>query len=72
MDDFGSQVGSQLDTGLENSTYVVIRKQNIVFRVDLLTTRKKVKWIIRDLELLLAFICSMFYIYQSSISVKME
>ena len=43
MDDFGSQVGSQLDTGLENSTYVVIRKQNIVLRVDLLTTRKKVK-----------------------------
>ena len=43
MDDFGSQVGSQLDKGLENSTYVVIRKQNIVFRVDLLTTRKKVK-----------------------------
>jgi len=45
MDDFGSQVGSQLDTGLENLTYVVIRKRNIVFRVDLLTTRKKVKWI---------------------------
>ena len=44
MDDFGSQVGSQLNTGLENSTYVVIRKRNIVFRVDLLTTRKKVKW----------------------------
>jgi len=44
MDDFGSQVGSQLDTGLENSTYVVIRKQNIVFRVDLLTTREKVNW----------------------------
>ena len=43
MDDFGSQVGSQLDMGLENSTYVVIRKQNIVLRVDLLTTRKKVK-----------------------------
>ncbi|CAH3014708.1 unnamed protein product, partial [Porites evermanni] len=41
MDDFGSQVGSQLDAGLENSTYVVIRKRNIVFRVDLLTTRKK-------------------------------
>ena len=45
MDDFGSQVGSQLDTGLENLTNVVIRKRNIVFRVDLLTTRKKVKWI---------------------------
>ena len=45
MDDFGSQVGSQLDTGLENLTYVIIRKRNIVFRVDLLTTRKKVKWI---------------------------
>ena len=44
MDDFGSQVGSQLDTGLENLTYVIIRKRNIVFRVDLLTTRKKVKW----------------------------
>ena len=43
MDDFGSQVGSQLDTGLENSTYVIIHKRNIVFRVDLLTTRKKVK-----------------------------
>ena len=43
MDDFGSQVGSQLDAGLENSTFVVIRKPNIVFRVDLLTTRKKVK-----------------------------
>ena len=43
MDDFGSQVGSQLDTGLENLTNVVIRKRNIVFRVDLLTTRKKVK-----------------------------
>ena len=43
MDDFGSQVGSQLDTGLENLTYVIIRKRNIVFRVDLLTTRKKVK-----------------------------
>ncbi|CAH3014706.1 unnamed protein product [Porites evermanni] len=41
MDDFGSQVGSQLDAGLENLTYLVIRKQNIVFRVDLLTTRKK-------------------------------
>ena len=45
MDDFGSQVGSQLDAGLNNSSNVtvVISTRNIVFRVDLLKTAKKVK-----------------------------
>ena len=45
MDDFGSQVGSQLDSGLDNSSNVTIYTRNIVFRVDLLKTAKKVKWI---------------------------
>ncbi|KAM7426751.1 hypothetical protein ABFA07_022004 [Porites harrisoni] len=41
MDDFGSQVGSQLDAGLDNSSNVTIYTRNIVFRVDLLKTAKK-------------------------------
>ena len=43
MDDFGSQVGSQLDAGLDNSSNVTIYTRNIVFRVDLLKNCKKGK-----------------------------